>query len=91
MNKLWTNSKKHNKKVEIFLCEKDTFFDNTLLKYDIIGSIGHAKSLQKANILSKKELDQILNTFSKLQKNKNFKVKLEDEDYDEEGEQQTPS
>lgn len=80
MNKLWTNSKKHNKKVEIFLCEKDTFFDNTLLKYDIIGSIGHAKSLQKANILSKKELDQILNTFSKLQKNKNFKVKLEDED-----------
>jgi argininosuccinate lyase len=80
MNKLWTNSKKHNKKVEIFLSQKDTFFDNTLLKYDVIGSMGHAKSLQKANILSKKELKQILDTLSKLKNDKNFKVKLEDED-----------
>lgn len=83
MKKLWQNKEKLDPVIEAFETKDDLLMDQKLIKYDIKGSIAHAKMLCKIGILSKKELKQIekgLQEILKLQKLGKFQLQLGDED-----------
>jgi len=57
MQKLWQkNNVNLNSIVEAFETKDDLVLDHRLIKYDVMGSLAHAKMLHKINILSKEEL-----------------------------------
>lgn len=58
--KLWGGrfTKNTNELVEIFTASIS--FDHVLAHVDIIGSIAHAKALEKCNILNNEELEKII-------------------------------
>ncbi len=65
--KLWDKGFSTDKKIDIFTVGNDRELDLLLAKYDVIGSLAHAKMLHKIGLLSKdeigaveKELDAIL-------------------------------
>lgn len=59
MKKLWQKNCKQIKQAENY-CFKDTAeLDNKLVIYDVIGSLGHARMLQKIKIINKKEFEKI--------------------------------
>jgi argininosuccinate lyase len=67
--KLW--SKEHTEttqQVELFTVGNDKIFDVLLAKYDVIGSIAHAKMLQQIGILTQAELDSLLQAFESIHK-----------------------
>ncbi len=81
--KLWDKGYSTDKKIDIFTVGNDRELDLVLAKYDVIGSLAHAKMLHKIGLLSKdeiqaveKELKNILETI----KNGNFKIEDSFED-----------
>jgi argininosuccinate lyase len=59
--KLWDKGKTSNQFVEQFTTGLDKKLDMELARYDIIGSIAHAKMLSKVSLLSADELKKIHN------------------------------
>ena len=51
--KLWDKGIKTDKKIDMFTVGNDRDLDLVLAKYDVIGSIAHAKMLHKIGLLSK--------------------------------------
>ncbi len=83
MKKLWEGNQKLNKQVEAFETKDDLLLDQKLVKYDCLGSIAHAKMLQKIGILSHKELKLLtdgLNEIIKLDEKGQFQLAEGDED-----------
>jgi len=54
--KLWDKGFSTDKKIDMFTVGNDREFDLLLAKYDVIGSIAHAKMLHKIGILSDNEI-----------------------------------
>ncbi len=80
--KLW-NAYKPNKEVENFTVGEDYLLDQKLVEYDCLGSIAHAKMLNKVNILAGGELRKIikeLNNIIRLNKKGKFIILKEEED-----------
>ncbi len=84
MKKLWEKSEyKLEPIVEAFETKGDLLMDQKLLKYDVQGSLAHAKMLFKIGILSKEELEKIrkaLNEILDLDKTGKFNLEVGDED-----------
>ncbi len=60
MKKLWEkNTSKLNKDIEAFETKGDLVLDQKLIKYDVLGSLAHAKGLKKIGILNQEELQQL--------------------------------
>ncbi len=81
--KLWEKGYKLDQVVETFMTGDDPLLDHALIQYDCIGSIAHAKMLQKIGILSQKECDQLeqeLALIIQLTEQGLFSIKPEDED-----------
>ncbi len=81
--KLWSGrfSESTNKLVEEFTASIS--FDWKLYKYDIAGSIAHARMLAKTGIIKKAEADKIVNGLKAIEKEidaNKFKFYVEDED-----------
>lgn len=84
MKKLWEKNKtKLNSLIETFDTKDNLLLDNKLTEYDILGSIAHAKMLNKIGILNNEELNKLeqgLNEISKLNKLGKFDLQYGDED-----------
>lgn len=84
MKKLWNQSKNESNKIVDEYCFKEgTELDNSLVPYDVYGSIAHAKMLVKIGVLKenefkklKKYLVEVINLFKKGK----FKIEAQDED-----------
>lgn len=59
MKKLWEKGISVNKEIEAFTIGKDPELDLSLAKYDVLGSMAHARMLQHIGILSEKERDEL--------------------------------
>ena len=57
--KLWDKGLSTNKKIDMFTVGNDRELDLLLAKYDVIGSIAHAKMLRKIGILSDNEINAL--------------------------------
>jgi len=65
--KLWQKDNiTTSKLVETFTVGNDLLFDVQLAKYDVMGSIAHAKMLQSINVLTTSELEELLVAFDKI-------------------------
>jgi len=84
MKKLWSKEgKKLNKLVDEYCFSAGIEWDNSLVFYDVIGSIAHGKMLEKIGIITKNEFIKIKKYLVKiiyLHKNNQFKISQEDED-----------
>ena len=84
MKKLWNQSKTvSNKLVDEYCFKEGIELDNSLVLYDVYGSIAHAKMLSKIGILNNDEflkLKKYLNEIIVLYKNGEFKISHDDED-----------
>ena len=81
--KLWEKGYEINKLVEEFTVGNDYKIDMNLITYDIEASIAHAEMLHKMGYLLDNELKKIKDALKKLMKlveNREFEIKLEDED-----------
>jgi len=60
MEKLWGGrfKKEMNKTMQFFISSLS--FDKKLVRYDILGSIAHARMLGKCKIIDKKDSDKIV-------------------------------
>ena len=65
--KLWDKGYTTDNLVDRFTVGKDRILDLKLAKHDVAGNIAHAKMLHKIDILSAKELEDILNGLSQIQ------------------------
>ena len=80
--KLW-NEYKLNKEVEDFTVGQDYILDQTLVPYDCVGSMAHAKMLGEIGVLTKEEVDKIvkeLQNIIQLNEKREFKITKEEED-----------
>jgi len=77
--KLWDKGIELNKLVEDFTVGDDYILDRSFLYYDCIASIAHAKTLEKAGILSGEEREKLITTLEEI-KEKGLEIKKEDED-----------
>jgi argininosuccinate lyase len=59
--KLWDKGTSVNELIEIFTVGKDREMDLYLAKFDVLGSIAHAKMLQSINLLTANELVELQN------------------------------
>ena len=57
--KLWDKGFSTDKKIDIFTVGNDRELDLLLAKYDVAGSLAHAKMLHKIGLLSKDEIDAV--------------------------------
>ena len=57
--KLWDKGFSTDKKIDVFTVGNDRELDLLLAKYDVIGSLAHAKMLHKIGLLSKEEIDAV--------------------------------
>lgn len=57
--KLWDKGTAVNELIEIFTVGKDREMDLFLAKYDVLGSIAHAKMLQSINLITESELVEL--------------------------------
>jgi len=57
--KLWDKGYSTDKKIDIFTVGNDRELDLVLAKYDVIGSLAHAKMLHKIGLLSKDEIQAV--------------------------------
>ncbi len=83
MKKLWQKNWQLNKEVEAFETKGDLLMDQKLLKYDVQGSLAHAKMLFKIGILSKEELVKLEKAFKEiliLYKENRFNLEIGNED-----------
>lgn len=80
MTKLWEKGYELDKMVEWFTSGEDHLVDHHLIQVDVIGSIAHAKTLEKAGILDQGEVESIRAALVKVLRDKGFTISLEDED-----------
>lgn len=84
MKKLWQKNKiKLDPVIESFETKDDLVVDEKLLKFDVYGSIAHAKMLNKIGIISNKELSLIIKgllEILELSKNGEFTLQAGEED-----------
>lgn len=81
--KLWEKGYELDKLVENFMTGDDPLLDNALILYDCIGSIAHAKMLEKIGILTLQESSQLceeLGLIIQLAESGKFIIKPENED-----------
>jgi len=81
--KLWQKKYELDKQIEAFTVSNDYLLDQKLVKYDCLGSIAHAKMLNKIGILSKTECDKLVMALYEIitiNGNNAFIIKQEDED-----------
>ena len=81
--KLWDKGFSTDKKIDLFTVGNDRELDLVLAKYDVIGSLAHAKMLHKIGLLSDEEILQVekeLNKISSLIENGNFLIEESFED-----------
>lgn len=64
--KLWEKGIPTDQKIDIFTIGNDRELDLVLAKYDVLGSIAHAKMLQKINILTEKEATDLVETLEEI-------------------------
>lgn len=64
--KLWEKGISTDQKINIFTVGNDRELDLVLAKYDVLGSIAHAKMLQKINILTEKEATDLVTTLEEI-------------------------
>ncbi|MBI2271990.1 MAG: argininosuccinate lyase [Bacteroidetes bacterium] len=77
--KLWQKGYKTNEKIELFTVGNDAMFDIQLAKYDVFGSIAHARMITSIGLLTKEELKKIEIELKKIYKQiKAGKFKIED-------------
>jgi len=57
--KLWDKGTSVNELIEIFTVGKDREMDLYLAKFDVLGSIAHAKMLQSINLITERELIEL--------------------------------
>jgi len=57
--KLWDKGYSTDKKIDIFTVGNDRELDLVLAKYDVIGSLAHAKMLHKIGLLNKEEIKSV--------------------------------
>jgi argininosuccinate lyase len=84
MSKLWQKDRSGiDEKIEKFTVGNDYLLDQSLVIYDCIASLAHAKMLKKIGILNEKELHKIKKGLTEIihaaEKNE-FEIKLADED-----------
>jgi len=75
--KLWDKGFSTDKKIDMFTVGNDRELDLVLAKYDVIGSLAHAKMLHKIGLLSKDEIEAIereLKLISKLIEKGDFTI-----------------
>jgi len=58
--KLWQTNANSNKLIERFTIGQDAVLDLELARYDVIGSKAHAKMLQRINVITAEELEQLV-------------------------------
>ncbi len=83
MNKLWNSNSILDPLVEAFETKADLLMDQKLVKYDVLGSIAHAKMLNKIDILTRDELIKLekgLTEILDLANNGKFNLQFGDED-----------
>src|SRR6266404_713313 len=84
MGKLWKKSDTElHPVIEKYSVGTDYIFDVELLPFDIIGSKAHAKSLEKAGVLTEKELEQLLAALNEVENDVQagkIHIRPEDED-----------
>ena len=81
--KLWDKGIKTDKKIDMFTVGNDRNLDLVLAKYDVIGSIAHAKMLHKIGLLSKDENNSLvkeLNVILEIIENGDFTIEETFED-----------
>lgn len=81
--KLWEKGYKLDQLVETFMTGDDPLLDRALISYDCVGSIAHAKMLEKIGILTSEESCQLaeeLKHIIQLADEGKFIIKPEDED-----------
>lgn len=59
MKKLWEKGVSVNKEIESFTIGKDRELDLSLARFDVLGSLAHARMLHSTGILDKKEIDDL--------------------------------
>lgn len=64
--KLWEKGIPTDQKIDIFTVGNDRELDLVLAKYDVLGSIAHAKMLHKINILTEKEATDLVLTLENI-------------------------
>lgn len=64
--KLWNSTDSVDKLIERFTIGKDNILDLELAKFDVIGSIAHAKMLNSIDLISADELESILSELEKI-------------------------
>ncbi len=64
--KLWDKGYSTDKKIDIFTVGNDRELDLVLAKYDVIGSLAHAKMLHKIGLLTKEEIDSVENELNNI-------------------------
>lgn len=57
--KLWDKGFSNDRKIDLFTVGNDRELDLVLAKYDVIGSLAHARMLHKIGLLSGEEMDQV--------------------------------
>ncbi|MDT8415980.1 MAG: argininosuccinate lyase [Flavobacteriaceae bacterium] len=65
--KLWDKGFSTDKKIDWFTVGNDRELDLVLAKYDVIGSVAHARMLRSIGVLSEKELSDLLAEFDNIQ------------------------
>ena len=83
MKKLWGKNEKLDPTVESFETKEDLYMDKKLIKFDVIGSLAHAKMLKKIGILSDDELSKLtkgLTEILKLIEEEKFILEVGNED-----------
>jgi argininosuccinate lyase len=81
--KLWEKGYKLDQLVETFMTGDDPLLDHALILYDCIGSIAHAKMLEKIGIISSEESCQLAHELKQIIQSADegkFLIKPEDED-----------
>ncbi|MCM5662892.1 argininosuccinate lyase [Galbibacter mesophilus] len=66
--KLWEKGFSTDKKIDIFTVGSDRELDLVIAKYDVLASIAHAKMLQKIDLLTEKESDDLVEELKKIGK-----------------------
>ena len=81
--KLWDKGFSTDKKIDLFTVGNDRELDLVLAKYDVIGSLAHAKMLYKIGLLSREEIDAVekeLGLISELIEKGDFTIENDFED-----------
>jgi argininosuccinate lyase len=64
--KLWEKGIPTDKQIDFFTVGNDRELDLVLAKYDVLGSIAHAKMLSKVGLLTQKESDDLVNALHEI-------------------------